>query len=439
MTASKWLLVFVLATSVALMARPVAAQDDQVEAADVVSISYFTSLISLVLAVPADAFGFDREAAVAGPALNKSLVNEIGGFPIGSSSGGFTYFFDPASGTAVRSSPSFGPAFAERPLTSGRGRLNVGFSYLRRSFSDFEGIDIGDGSLLFTTPLEFFDGGNADIIESSFRLDVVSDTATFFATYGVLDRLDISVAVPIQRVSVESSVTSQLLRFGPANDLLPVPAFTASESRESTGIGDIAIRSKYNLFSTNAVAAATGFDLRLPTGDESDLRGTGRTRTKVYGAFASEIGNVFPHANVGFSFQSVDLASESILFDSFGSEISYTAGAEFVLHPRLTVIGDIVGRSHADHGRFEQQTRTEELVAVVVRAGGRVTTLPAEERTVTGLTYAPFERLNTVLAAVGAKFSPTSTVIVSGHVLVQLTDAGLRSKVTPVIGIDYTF
>src|SRR5215510_9939814 len=42
-------------------------------------------------------------------AMNKALVRQLGTFPIGSSSGGFVFNFDPATGLFNRASQSFGP------------------------------------------------------------------------------------------------------------------------------------------------------------------------------------------------------------------------------------------------------------------------------------------------------------------------------------------
>ena len=44
-----------------------------------------------------------------------------------------------------------------------------------------------------------------------------------------------------------------------------------------------------------------------------------------------------------------------------------------------------------------------------------------------------------VLGAIGVKLNPGGNFLVSAHVLFPLTESGLRSKVTPVIGLDYTF
>src|SRR4029079_10757007 len=49
--------------------------------------------------------------------INNALVSQLPTFPLGSSSGGFTYRFDAAIGAAKRSSETFGPVFAERALT----------------------------------------------------------------------------------------------------------------------------------------------------------------------------------------------------------------------------------------------------------------------------------------------------------------------------------
>src|SRR5262245_27021274 len=53
--------------------------------------------------------------------VNQALLTLLSTYPLGSPSGGFTYTFDPALGTLMRSSASFGPSFADRSLPSGRG------------------------------------------------------------------------------------------------------------------------------------------------------------------------------------------------------------------------------------------------------------------------------------------------------------------------------
>ena len=49
--------------------------------------------------------------------FGNSLRSQFANFPLGSSSGGFTYSFDSATGTYSRSSTSFGPAFMSNAMT----------------------------------------------------------------------------------------------------------------------------------------------------------------------------------------------------------------------------------------------------------------------------------------------------------------------------------
>ncbi len=65
--------------------------------------------------------------------------NQLSSFPLGSASGGFAWDVDTASATFTRASNSFGPIFAERPLTIGRRRLNVGANFQRVTFDHLEG------------------------------------------------------------------------------------------------------------------------------------------------------------------------------------------------------------------------------------------------------------------------------------------------------------
>ena len=77
------------------------------------------------------------------------MVVQLSTAPIGSSSGGFSYAFDPTLGTFRRASSSFGPLFAERAATIGRGRFSAGFNYQHSSYDRFEGSNLDDGSIKF--------------------------------------------------------------------------------------------------------------------------------------------------------------------------------------------------------------------------------------------------------------------------------------------------
>src|SRR5919108_3128613 len=78
------------------------------------TISDVLSFLVTNRTIPTDDFVRDEQAAIATrDTIAKLLVLELATLP-SSSGGGFTYRFDPALGTVIRSSDSFGPLFTER-------------------------------------------------------------------------------------------------------------------------------------------------------------------------------------------------------------------------------------------------------------------------------------------------------------------------------------
>ena len=96
---------------IAVTSRPAGAQ----------TISDVLSFLVKNRSIPTDDFIRDEQAAQATlDTIADFFVLELGTMPIASASGPFTYRFDPALGTATRSSLSFGPSFTERSLTGGK-------------------------------------------------------------------------------------------------------------------------------------------------------------------------------------------------------------------------------------------------------------------------------------------------------------------------------
>jgi hypothetical protein len=98
---------------------------------------------------PIDANELNNPAVGIVENFNKLMRVQLSTFPLGSSAGGFTYVFDDSLGTLRRASRSFGPSFAERALTIGRGRLSGGMTYQHTRYDSFEGQTLDDGSIRF--------------------------------------------------------------------------------------------------------------------------------------------------------------------------------------------------------------------------------------------------------------------------------------------------
>jgi hypothetical protein len=47
--------------------------------------------------------------------------------------------------------------------------------------------------------------------------------------------------------------------------------------------------------------------------------------------------------------------------------------------------------------------------------------------------------VNLLFGSAGVRFNPFTNLLISGHLLFPLRDAGLVDKLTPVIGVEYAF
>jgi hypothetical protein len=366
------------------------------------------------------------------PALfNQQIVTQLATFPIGSPSGGFSFVFDPTLGTFERTTQSFGPAFAERALTNGEGRLTFGVNTQYSRYTSFEGQDLRNGDVTFYLRHEdsgglFFEG---DIVEAALNLDLSSSTTTIFANYGVSERFDVALAVPIVRVNMTARVDAEVLPFATPNipgiHVFPNGTKNAafSSAGSAAGIGDLLVRSKYRFFDAAGGGLAAGVDVRLPTGNDEDLLGTGAAAVAGTLIGSTTVGRWAPHFNVGFT------KSGSGNIVNAPDEFGYRLGTEFIATPTVTLNTTLIGRTLIDAGRLQLTDTTWNFVNNLGVPGST----SFQEYTVRG------DSLNLVSLAMGGKFNVAGNVLVSANVLVALSSAGVTARVTPVVGIDYSF
>ena len=405
--------------------------------------------------------------------FNTQMATQFSTFPLGSSTGGLTYVFDESVGTFRRGSTSFGPLFAERALTIGRRKLSAGFNYQRTSYNTFEGQNLDDGSIRFylrhqdcctiVNPgpnFQFFVQPNGtrlnppfegDVIEASLSLKATTHTTAVFGNYGVTDHWDIGLAVPFVRVNLDAVVTARILRLVTATnptvhtfDLSnPDATRTVQHSGHASGLGDIVLRSKYHFLRMAGGGLAAAVDLRLPTGDENELLGAGGTEAKFLLVASTERGRFGQHVNLGYTAARGVVAGTLAGLTSapLPDEINYSGGIEFVAGQRFTVMGDLVGRTLRRAGRLELVSKTFEYSGFTGSPADMCLGFSQFSCSSTSLDeFAPRSgNLTLLLGTGGVKFNLTGNLLVSGSVLFPLTNAGLRSRVTTVIGLDYAF
>lgn len=407
--------------------------------------------------------------------FNTQMATQFSTFPLGSSSGGLTYEFDESVGTFRRGSRSFGPSFAERAFTIGRRKLNAGVNYQRTSYDTFEGQDLDNGSIKFylrhedcctvvSTPqppgfnLTLQPNGTrlnppleGDLIEAALSLRATTHTTAVFANFGLTDLWDIGLAVPFVSVSLDADVRASVLRlvtavapnvhtFEVGN---PTATRTVQRSGHSAGLGDLVLRTKYRFLPLAGGGLAAAIDVRLPTGDENELLGAGGVQTKFLFVASNERGRFGQHVNFGYTLAEgrVGGGFAGLVAAPLPDEINYSGGVEFVANPRVTLIGDVVGRTLRKTGRLELVSKSFEhnlpsgnpdSVCAGI-PGGMCTSIALDE-------FNPVSGdLTLLLGTGGVKFNPTGNLLISGSVLFPLTSAGLHSRLTTVIGVDYVF
>jgi hypothetical protein len=248
---------------------------------------------------------------------------------------------------------------------------------------------------------------------------------------------------------VDASVTARILRLVTATAPTvhtfdvnnPDATLTVRQSGRATGLGDIVLRTKYRFLRVAGGGLAAAVDVRLPTGDQDNLLGTGGTQAKFLLVASDESGRVGRHVNVGYTAARGDVAGTLVGLASppLPDEINYSGGAEFVVNPRLIVLGDVVGRTLRGAGHLD-------LVSKEFKYGSPTGTTPNCENSGFACSSAFFDELNPrpgnltlLLGTAGVKFNLAGNLLISGSVLFPLTNAGLRSRVTTVIGLDYAF
>ena len=336
---------------------------------------------------------------------------EVSTAPLGSSAGGFTFTFDPATRSFARASSSFGPMFGERAITAGAGRASFGVNYIHTTYDALDGVDLRDGSLQ-TVALR---SGTASPFTGIAQLDITTDTLVMFSNVGLNSWFDAAVAVPFVKLRIDG--THQI------GDRL------AEGSASASGIGDVAVRAKIRLYAQGEGGVALGVDLRLPTADPEAMLGAGVSRTLVSGIWSTTAGSFAPHAQVGFEYWSDPFRIydplQQAAVDAGRHGVVYDAGVEFTPSDRVTINGELMGRTIADGGRLTYRD------------------LPLRPNPF-GLTTASVASvdprgLNRMSFAGGVKWNFAGTALLNASLVLPLNDAGLRDKFTPVVGFDWGF
>jgi hypothetical protein len=415
--------------------------------------------------------------------INEAVGIQVSQLPIASPSSGITFVYDPTLKTfAPSTEETLGPIIGERARTIGRNRLYVAFSFQYFNFDSIDGQQTGKLSSVlqhevFPPPFPGFitkcnnqtgmtgtkyEGDPCfvrDFIQTTNNIDLTVRQYTLYATYGITKHLDFSVAVPILNVNMKVTSNAQIVQ----NSVAPVAVFPGgvfhqfdpnvvpscgsaapclnasfSNSGTATGIGDVTLRGKYELYQGERLGVAAGVDVRLPTGDEENFLGSGATGVRPFGVI-SYSARVSPHAAIGYEVNGKSIlagdfvATPTNIKGSLPNRFVYTIGADVSIVKRLTGAFDFYGQRFFSVPQLFSNPYTDlghcaDALCANFTAG---TTHPD-----LGVRSADYNILN---AAFGLKYRLAHQLVLTGNVLVKLNDSGLRAKAIPLVGASYSF
>jgi len=165
------------------------------------------------------------------------------------------------------------------------------------------------------------------------------------------------------------------------------------------------------VFRDGASGVAVGAEVRLPTGDEEDLLGAGSTSItpRVIGSYEDDRFGI--HGELGYTFRGM---SEALM---------YAGAVTAVAAPRVTLVGEVLGRRLRAVGQLAETTLPHPRLAGVdtIRLTGSD------------------ENADRLLLVAGFKWNVASTWLLTANVLRPLTDVGLNARWVPSVTFDYWF
>jgi hypothetical protein len=403
--------------------------------------------------------------------LTSEIGTQLSQLPITSPTAGFIFAFNPSLGVVSRQAETFGPILTERAETIGKHKLYLGFSYQYFNFDKLDGVNLKSFGAAFqheeeacpnpnTNNITCLPNGGPPLVTQDFvatqnRIDLKVHQFTFVGTFGLTDRLDLSLAIPILDVHMAMNSDATIMSFETAFDnpaccvhqfdpIHPTPGETLfprdpivgfnhaafSKSNSSSGIGDLVFRGKFQVLKRERAGLSGGVDVHFPTGDAQNFLGSGTWGARPFVTF-SYGGRISPHASLGYQINGNSILAGDVTTNTkehLPNILTYSFGCDFGVVRRLSVSADYLGQTLSNAKRI----RSSEFTSCLSNNCG-VTFPPSSNISVSTAT------LNQSSIAVGGKLNLVGRLLLTANVLFKVNDAGLHPKPVPLIGISSTF
>ena len=372
-------------------------------------------------------------------AFDTTLAETLGQLPLAVPFSGVEITLGQA-GTYELTYANLGSVMSERADTLGKNHLFVGFTYQRFGFQTI------DGTKLRSLPTE--GAVSSALLYADNHLTATVDQYMGVAAFGITNRLDLSVTVPVERVGL-SGGDSGAFEASPSSCINTNQCFFSSGSAQfasgaASGVGDVILEVKGQVWNGERLRVAAGGEVRFPTGNEFNLLGSGAYGVKPY-LTVSRHGRFTPHANLGFQWNGrsalylANIAPPTApaadwVHLQLPRSLEYSAGADFGIVRRITLVTDLLGQHFFNAPRV---TSPQQVLDPSYMSGTQPYLLPnGQPVTSIGIRHADYDTDNLGL---GLKVNPWKNLLVTGNVLFKLNEGGLRSKAVPLIGLSYRF
>lgn len=275
-------------------------------------------------------------------------------------------------------------AFAFDAETIGSGEFHIGVAYSTRRFDELSGrplnaisvdlthMDIGNNGPdlpCIGGPADACYAFERDVVRLAIDLDIQEEMFAVTGAYGLTNRLDLSLYMPLLHTDVTVSSIASIVE-NPTRQFFPesVHLFGGGSDEpvdtvrgRKTGLGDAVLRLNYSLDEHlgNGWNFNAGIDFRLPTGRVDNFQGLPNIGLKPRLIASRDIdlgfGTLKPHINVAYGFNA-GLQQEQILDYALGTSLIFTwndsqsviaVGADF-LGRNVTKTQDQIGDNQYD-------------------------------------------------------------------------------------------
>ena len=338
---------------------------------------------------------------------------------------GIKFVFDPILDDFVTAQSGLGPVLGNRPETIGSRRWSFGLRISQTEYDKLNGQDLsqlqidlqhldiegqGPDSPCITGMPPHCYAFEKDVIRLDLDIDIASRQLEFSSQYGLTDRWDVGIAIPVIRHKIKVRSFASIINDPSIQYFQGRPLHVFDESAEdsrvdhargaNTGLGDIAFISKYAIANSASTDIAMQVRLRLPTGDQKNLRGIDQYGADLMWIAARKRslnhGLLTFRGNIGMGINAI----------RNGQDVAaYLAGVEY----DRSILGRQVGLSLAAHGQIGLLARGE-------------TTLARRHH-----------------LAIGVKMRLPKAGLASFALVTPLNEQGLRATVSYAAGIEWTF